>query len=185
MSGQAGVFVSIIDQDLLDLIGVSNIKDIFVDGTHSLSEGNTQVVVAMALTGSTRCRAVPIGYFLVTGHTEATYTWVFERLRNCGINPERLRVDWESALHSASASIFPAADQIGCRFHTTQSWKRKYCSLNPGSRTNSKEWKHIKKLLDRMIEAESIHLLVICLVEFVGCSLNLFHFVCVFAGNCD
>ncbi|KAL4130748.1 hypothetical protein QTP88_008140 [Uroleucon formosanum] len=78
---------------------------------------------------------LPLVFFLLPDKCNTTYKCAFQHLichsMSIGLtcSPTEVVIDFEQAVHSAVAEVFPNAKISGCRFHLGQSWWRKIQSL--------------------------------------------------------
>lgn len=158
--GKCGLYVSILNEELIDELDLPERTELFIDGTHSVTEGDTQLLVVMTTTDLPDCPAVPIGYFIVTGSSAPVYMWALEILKRHGANPVNMHMDGELAEHEASMRTFPEAKIIFCKFHALQAWFRNFEGCNPGKTRNSMLWKLLKPLLVALLDCENKALMV-------------------------
>ena len=71
---------------------------------------------------------VPVVFCLLPNKRKETYVTMLqqigEKCRKLGLqfSPTNIVVDFEIAVFSTIAEVFPAATIVGCRFYLTQSW---------------------------------------------------------------
>jgi hypothetical protein len=86
---------------------------------------------------------LPMAFFLLPDKSSATYTRMFQLLKNAipvlEINPKDFLVDFEAAAIKAIASIFPLCLIVLCFFHFSQSINRKIISLGLASAYREEE----------------------------------------------
>ncbi|XP_016663060.1 uncharacterized protein LOC107884772 [Acyrthosiphon pisum] len=111
-----------------------DVKKIYVDGTFKSCPKNfTQLFTIHGLKNSVY---LPLVFFLLPNKLNSTYKCAFQHVIRHSISvvgiscsPTDIFIDFESAIHSAVADVFPNAQIRGCRFHLGQSWWRKIQSL--------------------------------------------------------
>ncbi|XP_071093494.1 uncharacterized protein [Haliotis cracherodii] len=96
---------------------------------------------------------LPLIYGFFPNRTEATYTSVFDYLkqtaetRGLQLSPDVFQLDFERASYTAAGVVFPNAQLRGCFFHYTQSiWR---CTQKLGLGTDYKSDDSVKKLVRR------------------------------------
>ena len=78
---------------------------------------------------------IPLVFCLLPNKQVATYITLFNSLLSLSndqhifLNPQKIVVDYEMAIHNSVQSVWPTAKIFGCRFHLAQSWYRKIQSL--------------------------------------------------------
>lgn len=78
---------------------------------------------------------IPLVFCLLPNKHSHIYEEVFKRIirlaetMNISLNPSRIILDFETAIHKAVKTAWPFASIFGCRFHLAQSWFRKIQSL--------------------------------------------------------
>lgn len=111
-----------------------DVKKIYVDGTFKSCPKNfTQLFTIHGLKNDVY---LPLVFFLLPNKLSTTYTCAFQHVIRHSISiagvscfPTDIFIDFEPAIHSAAAEVFPNAKISGCRFHLGQSWWRKIQSL--------------------------------------------------------
>ena len=91
-----------------------------VDGTFKSAPGLFYQV--FTIHGNVYDETLPLVWGLLCDKEEATYKRVFEEIHRLrpGLNPERIMLDFETAIHNAVRSVWPAAVLRGCHFHHSQ-----------------------------------------------------------------
>ena len=95
-------------------------EDWYMDGTFSVTPKLfSQVYTIHAFIGG--C-AVPALYCLLPDKSEATYTFLLEKVQsfNNSLHPRSIMVDFEKAMINSIKIVFPYAEVKGCFFHFSQ-----------------------------------------------------------------
>ena len=82
---------------------------------------------------------IPCAYFLLPDKSAATYTKVWETVKQFAnpAEPPALLTDFERASFGAAQRVFPGVDSGGCLFHLAQSIDRKIAALGLQGKYNS------------------------------------------------
>jgi hypothetical protein len=110
---------------------------VYLDGTHSLSEGNMQVVSLLVkhstsgkLNKQSKCdsflvadEGIPVAFAITPSHDTLTYKRFLKKIvKACKGHwkPEAIMCDFEDAMHKGCLEAIPEAIILGCRFHFMQ-----------------------------------------------------------------
>lgn len=78
---------------------------------------------------------IPLVFCLLPDKKETTYKQALKHVADLSeqfelkLNPQKVILDFEVAIHKAVTATWPTAAIVGCRFHLAQSWYRKITKL--------------------------------------------------------
>lgn len=116
---------------------LSGVLDWYVDGTFEYCP--KFFLQLFTIHGLKNGLYIPLIFCLLPNKLQHTYKVIFEFLKNIlslemsNYYPQTITVDFEYAIHSAIAQVFPLAQIRGCRFHLCQAWYRKIQQLGLSS----------------------------------------------------
>nr|CAD2171607.1 unnamed protein product [Meloidogyne enterolobii] len=104
----------------------NDMKDIFADGTFIISPPLFQQVYAILSRRGDRW-VFPVAYALLTSKSEATYTRMWELIKNVWpeFSPNSISTDYEMAAINSIRTCFPLCEIRCCLFHLVRNMKKK------------------------------------------------------------
>lgn len=121
-----------------------------MDTTFSIGPHGTDLHVVLALVGD---QAIPIAFAITDGRKALHYTFLLQQLRQRGLDPAFVHVDFDHAEHKAIVEVFPNATIIGCAFHFMQACYRNYVKHHGKSAQD--KWQQVKNFLHRLLVAST------------------------------
>ena len=162
--GQEGIFIVLVNRDLIATLAVETIHDLFLDGTRSVASHGTQLVTVSARIPSVQL-SVPICHGMIQSHGKMLdYAVVCRAVRDLGIQPLRVHCDFELAEQNAIRETWPGAEIAGCAFHLQQALHRRLRLLYGGAAVHP-QWVHIRNFGRRIFDSTTMNELVAVVTE--------------------
>ena len=134
-NGKATLQVFLCNEELLKVIQVADIEDIYIDGTRGINSQGLQLVSFLVHLPKDR-KTIPLAHAIIVSCGKVVdYEVCFRSFRSLGVNPHRVHTDFESAEMAACKKVWPLARLAGCFFHFQQALMKRM-SLIYGGTTN-------------------------------------------------